>query len=308
MQKLDLNKRQVGYSTKKLKLHKQRLAEDQSELMGVEKVQLVADDEDKYDTEAELESDQLEKSLGRERDSQAQRKKKHRQDTEKRDGRIIFSQKERARIFNSLAEQLTTSEQAVWRDQWRKRDQLQTERTRERYRHFFVDNKGLLYPGDALYSKRKQSTITRFMKESTTHQFEDWESTSEYDTDIEEELVRLTTEVGERVQGLQELQAAQLPEDQTAQEVQLVVSTVATEQVPDIWAKDMEVDSTVPPAPTMGPGMAAADTGMPSIFDQPAVEMEETELTDYEESDGEQQQPRLLPALGFFRHPMDQVD
>ncbi len=70
------------------------MAEDQSGLSDLEKLQTAAADEDVYDTDAEQEADRLEQSLLRERKSQVEQKKKHRLEMEKRENRIVVSQKE----------------------------------------------------------------------------------------------------------------------------------------------------------------------------------------------------------------------
>ncbi len=98
------------------------MAEDQSGLSDLEKLQTAAADEDAYDTEADEEADRLEQSLLRERKSQVEQKKQHWQATEKREHRTIASQKEQTKTFSDLAGQLTSSEQAEWKDQWRGRD------------------------------------------------------------------------------------------------------------------------------------------------------------------------------------------
>ncbi len=48
-------------------LHEQRLVEDQSGLSEYEKLAVQADDDDRYDSEADEESDRLEASLEREK-------------------------------------------------------------------------------------------------------------------------------------------------------------------------------------------------------------------------------------------------
>ncbi len=90
----ELTNKQFSYSHKKRKLRQQRIAEDQSGLTDLEQLQTAAADEDKYDSDAEQEADRLEKSLVKEKKSQEEWKKKHRLATEKRENRIVVSQKE----------------------------------------------------------------------------------------------------------------------------------------------------------------------------------------------------------------------
>ncbi len=65
-----------------MRLREQRLVEDQSSLSEYEKLAEEALDEDRYDSEADEESDRLEQSLKREKALQVRRKKEHREATE----------------------------------------------------------------------------------------------------------------------------------------------------------------------------------------------------------------------------------
>ncbi len=122
LQNKELMTKQLGYSRKKRKLHQQRLTEDLSQMLQMDQLRIAAEDDDMFDSEAEEEADRLELSLLNERDSQGERKTAHRQATEKRESRVVASQKEWTNKFMQLAEQLPSSEEATWRDQWRGRD------------------------------------------------------------------------------------------------------------------------------------------------------------------------------------------
>ncbi len=71
----EVGRKQTGYSRRKMRLHDQRLVEDQSGLSEYEKLAEQAVDEDRYDSEADDESDRLEASLKREKSSQVKCKK-----------------------------------------------------------------------------------------------------------------------------------------------------------------------------------------------------------------------------------------
>ncbi len=122
--------------------------------------------------------------------------------------------------------------------------------------------------------------------------------------DIEEELVQLTNEVKEHVKILRKLEAVQPSEEESAQVVALVVPVVAMMPTPAA----MEIDAA-PPASTMGPGRAPADSQMPEIFAKRVRPEDEAELSDYmEEDEGERPVAAPLPPIGFFQHPQDPVD
>ncbi len=89
-----LNQKQTGYSCKKKRLHEYQLTEDQSQWQQMEQLAAVAEDDDRYDSDADEESDKLEQSLEREKASQVRRKKERWQAMEARDQRTVVSQKE----------------------------------------------------------------------------------------------------------------------------------------------------------------------------------------------------------------------
>ncbi len=93
LQKQELTIKQHGYSRKKRKLHQQRMAEDHSQLSSLDLLGIQAEDEDAFDSEADEESDRLEQSLLKERDSQIRWKKEHQQAMEEWDHRAVVSQK-----------------------------------------------------------------------------------------------------------------------------------------------------------------------------------------------------------------------
>ncbi len=220
LQKRELTSQQRGYSRKKKRLHHQRMQEDLTAISPVDLMALQAEDEDAYDMEAEKEVELVEHALLKEKESQAERKKAHRQATEKWENRTVVSQNQQAAKFKQLAEQLTASEKNSWKDQWRGRDRRQQECTRERLQHYFVDKKAIMQREHPLYSVRKQSQYQRFSQESVSGRFEDWESTDEYDTNIDEEVAQLTSNLEERVAQVRELEAEQLSGDMTAQIVE----------------------------------------------------------------------------------------
>ncbi len=151
-----------------------------------------------------------------------------------------------------------------------------------------------------LYLKRKQSQYLRFRKHSISGHFEDWESDSEYDTDIENELIQLTDELEARITALHTLEQQQPLEEETAQIVQLVVPVSAAMPAPQ-----MEIDNA--PLTTMGPGQVAADDQLPPVFTEGGMEEDDGLLEDYMEETDEAG-PVVVPAAGLFQHPMDPVD
>ncbi len=176
--------------------------------------------------------------------------------------------------FTRLTEQLTSSEQTSWKDQWQGRDRAQKERTKEQLQHYFVDHKGHMQKGQPLYSRRKQSQFQRFLLHSPSGKFEDWESTSEYDMDIEKELVQLTSELETRIKDLCSLEEEQPLEEETVQLVQMVIPVSSVTLAPP-----MEVDGALPT--TMGPGWASVDGSMLEIFVTRGGQEDEEELEDY---------------------------
>ncbi len=96
--------------------------------------------------------------------------------------------------FVQLAMQLSHSEKNDWHNQYRGNDRVQKECTEARYTHYFVHNGGPMQEGqDALYSRRKQSKVQRFQAGPSDAQWVDWESTSEFNTDIDAEVEKLTS-------------------------------------------------------------------------------------------------------------------
>ncbi len=144
--------------------------------------------------------------------------------------------------------QLNFTEERSWKDRYRGHDQAQLLRTQARLKHYFVEQAGHLGRHHPLYSQWKQSQYQRFVAEPEGTRWEDRESTSEYDTDIDEVVEKLTNELQVMIQGLHDLQAQQLPEEVTAQLVQQVVLPVASEMP----VLPMEIDSAL--EATMGSG------------------------------------------------------
>ncbi len=69
------------------------------------------------------------------------------------------------------------------------------------YAHYRTEKRGLMQKGrDALYSRRKQSQYTRWAKDLDQPQWVNWESTSEYDMDVDATVERLHEELRERVE------------------------------------------------------------------------------------------------------------
>ncbi len=68
----------------------------------------------------------------------------------------------------------------------------------------------------------------RFWEGPEDAKWEDWESTSEYDTDIDDAVERLTNDLKARVDDLHALQEQQPPQEETAMLVQQVVLPVAS--------------------------------------------------------------------------------
>ncbi len=167
-----------------------------------------------------------------------------------------------------LAKQLNFSEERNWKDRYRGHDRAQQLRTEEWLRHYFVQQAGHMDRHHLLYSRRKQSQYQRFVMEPEGTRWEDQESTSEYDTDIDDWVEKLTEELQVMVKSLHDLQAQQPSEKETAQLVQQVVLPVASgTPVPP-----MEVDGTS--VATMGPGQPATDKNMPDIFVKPGEDEE----------------------------------
>ncbi len=75
----------------------------------------------------------------------------------------------------------------------------------------------------ALYSRWKKNQMQRFLAEPEGTRWEDWDSMSEYDTEIDGAVEKLTNELWARVEDLHALQQQQPPEEETARIVQKVV-------------------------------------------------------------------------------------
>ncbi len=165
--------------------------------------------------------------------------------------------------------------------------------------------------GDPLYSRRKQSQYQRFLLDKMSNHFEDWESTSEYDTDIDEDLVHLTGQVQDRITTMRNLEAAQQPVEFVIQEVAAVISVAVPTTTPVPEAMDVDAGLL---APTMGPGTPVQESEMPEVFGPKGAESaDDVELlTDYEDEDEGRRDQRPMAArlspIGFFQNLLDPVD
>ncbi len=141
-QKQELVKGQPGYSWRKKRLHEQYVADKQDQLGAFEELAVVAEDADRYDSDADEESTRLEQALEREKASQGKQRKECRQAMEARDKRTIVSQREQSENFKSLVKHLNFTEGNSWRDRYRGCDKAQQLRTEERLKHYFVNYGG----------------------------------------------------------------------------------------------------------------------------------------------------------------------
>ncbi len=148
----------------------------------------------------------------------------------------------------------------------------------------------------ALYSWRKQSQYQRFLMEPEGTRWEDWDSTSEYDTDIDEKVEKLTNNLQVRIDGLHALQEQQPPEEEVAQLVHQVVP------VESVTPALMDVDGALPA--TMGPGRSDAEESMPPVF----VETEELEELEEDLTEPDEVERQPAQAISMFLHPQDAVD
>ncbi len=95
-----------------------------------------------------------------------------------------------------LTKHLNHSEKVNWHNQYRRNDKAQKERNDARYTHYFVQNGGPMQQGqDPLYSHWKQSKVQHFQAEPLDAQWFEWESMSEYDTDIDATVEKLTDQL-----------------------------------------------------------------------------------------------------------------
>ncbi len=156
----------------------------------------------------------------------------------------------------------------------------------ERYNHYIMQQAGHMQKNQPLYSRWKQSQYQRFCVQPEGTKWEDRDSTSEYDTNIDEQLVQLTKDLQERIETLRSLQQEQPLEEET---VALVGQVVPVQSA--MPALPMEVDGALPT--TMGPGQLEAGEGLPTIFLARTGE-EETEEEDVVEMD-ESEQPQPGP-------------
>ncbi len=85
-------------------------------------------------------------------------------------------------------------------------------RTNEWLTHYFVERAGHLQKNRLLYSRRKQSQYQRFMEEPEGTQWEDRDPSSEYDTDIDEAVEKLTKDLKAKIDDLHALQEQQPPD------------------------------------------------------------------------------------------------
>ncbi len=302
-QNREIKQVEMGYSWSKMHLRQRRAVEDQSDMLDFNKLLQKSQDDDTYDSEADNEAEKLESAIDREKHSQATWKEERWKVTEAHEQRTIVSQWERMEKFMQLAMQLSYSEKNQWHDQFRGNDRAQKECTDSWYIHYFVHNHGLMQEGqDALYSLRMQSKVKRFKQELPDTKWLDWESTSEYDTDIDAEVENLTNKLQTRVDELRALQEQQLMEEETVQlvtwMVQPVVSTMPDPPVVDMHTTVAEAE----PETTMGPGQPAKTTEMPTIFTETGDEQKEREQ--HEEDEAE----RAAQFHGHFRHDTEAVD
>ncbi len=166
-----------------------------------------------------------------------------------------------------LAMLLSHSEKNDWHNQYRGNDRVQKECTEARYTHYFVHSGGLMQEGqDVLYSRQKQSKVQCFQVGPSDAQWADWESTSEFDTDINDEVENLTSRLQTQANYLRALQEQQMPDKATAQLVAQVVPPVAvTTPVPPLIDMDM-LPAGAAPGTTLGPGQPARGMDMPELF------------------------------------------
>ncbi len=117
--------------------------------------------------------------------------------------------------------------------------------------------------------------MKRFQQGPPHAKWLDWESTSEYDTDIDAEVEKLTNKLQTRVDELRALQEQQLMGEETAQIVTRVVQPmVSTMPDPPVVDMDMTV-AEVEPGTTMGPGQPAKRMEMLAIFPETSNEQKE---------------------------------
>ncbi len=146
-----------------------------------------------------------------------------------------------------------------------------------------------------LFSWRKQSQYQRFCEEPEDARWNKRDSTSEYDTDLNELLVKLTKDLQEHIDSLHTLRDEQPLEEESAALVQMVMPVESGMPAPS-----MEVDGATVLQTTMGPGWLDAAENMPPIFLE-HTEEEEPEAEDVVEMDeSEQPEADLIDDEGEF--------
>ncbi len=150
--------------------------------------------------------------------------------TEACEKRIVVSQRERMSQFVKLASNLSHSEEKNWKDQYRGFDKAQKTRNDERYNHYFIQAAGPMQKDQhPLYSQWKQSKVRQFQAGPLEVKWADWESTSEYDTDIDDGIEQLRKEGVRRhmLQNLNEMGAVLVQPKPIASSLHLLTHTLA---------------------------------------------------------------------------------
>ncbi len=83
--------------------------------------------------------------------------------------------------------------------------------------HYMRQKKGSMPKGvHMLYSKCKESQFNRWAEDQDQVHWVDWESTDEYDMDIDEEVAKMCGRLQERVMQFQSLASRQPPKEEVA--------------------------------------------------------------------------------------------
>ncbi len=142
---------------------------------------------------------------------------------------------------------------------------------------------------DPMYSKCKQSLYNRWVKDLVRTLWVDWESTDEYDTDIDTATEKKCGRLQQRVMQFQSLMTEQLPGAVIAKVVRelLLPVVVALAEATDV--------SAVGPGSTMGPGTPVPSEVMPLVLDA-------------EERANEKEAAKQRRLQETFQHATDSVD
>ncbi len=164
-----------------------------------------------------------------------------------------------------LADQLTSSDRCNWLDEVAKLDKAHKARASAWYMHYVLEQKGPMQKNyDRLYLKHKQSMHRRWKSDLDLMHWVHWESTDEYDTDVDATTEELHGTLQARVEQMQSLEAAQLPEAVIAEVVMHVVAPmVATMLTPE----DMDMTGAGPGTTSMGPGTPVPSEDMSLVLD-----------------------------------------